>query len=104
MESLIFGNFFEEKKANTKDIWDVDEVQEGGEFDTSDDPRLQPDYEISYKQKVTSEDVFLQMGNKNPSTASCEDMIIKITLPGVEKIADIDVNLYDKFLDCRTAK
>jgi hypothetical protein len=63
---------------------------------------MQPEYEIVYKQKVTSEDIYLQMGNKTPATASCEDMIVKIKLPGVSKLADIDVNLYDKFLDCRT--
>jgi hypothetical protein len=90
-----------EKKV-TKDIWDEEEVDEGAEFDTSDDPRMQPEYEIVYKQKVTSEDIFLQMGSKNPSTANCEDMIVKIKLPGVNKISDIDVNVYEKFLDCRT--
>lgn len=93
-----------EKKQSTKDIWDVNEVEEGEEFDTSDDPRIQPDYEITYKQKVTTEDIFLQMGNKTPSTASCEDMVVKIILPGVQKISEIDVNLFDKFLDCRTSK
>jgi len=63
---------------------------------------MQPEYEIVYKQKVTSEDIFLQMGSKNPSTTSCEDMIVKIKLPGVHKITEIDVNVYEKFLDCRT--
>lgn len=98
------GEFFLEKKTNSKDIWDVNEVEEGGEFDTSDDPRIQPDYEIHYKQKVSAEDIFLQMGNKTPATASCEEMVVKINLPGVGKISEIDVNLYDKFLDCRTNK
>lgn len=63
---------------------------------------MQPEYEIVYKQKVTSEDIFLQMGSKNPSTTNCEDMIVKIKLPGVNKITEIDVNVYEKFLDCRT--
>jgi len=35
-------------------------------------------YEILYKQSVTTEDMFLQMGNKTPSTASCEDMVVSI--------------------------
>ena len=42
------------------------------------------------------------MGNKTPATSSCEDMIVKIKLPGIEKLADIDLNLFEKFLDCRT--
>ena len=95
--------FFKEKKV-TKDIWDENEVEEGAEFDTSDDPRAQPDYEIIYKQKVTTEEMFLQMGNKTPATSSCEDMIAKIKLPGVQKLADIDLNLFEKFLDCRTSQ
>jgi hypothetical protein len=44
------------------------------------------------------------MGAKTPATSSCEDMLIKIKMPGVEKIADIELNLYEKFIDCRSAK
>jgi hypothetical protein len=33
-------------------------------------------YDIVFKQAVSSEDMFLQMGNKTPSTASCEDMVV----------------------------
>ena len=32
------------KKAQTKDIWDADEVEVGQEFDDVDDPRPQPEY------------------------------------------------------------
>jgi hypothetical protein len=35
---------------------------------------------MHYKQRVTTEDVFLQMGNKNPSSASCEDLVVSLTL------------------------
>ncbi len=95
-------SIYEKKKS--KNIWDENEVEEGAEFDTQDDPRMQPEYEILYKQKLTSEDIFLQMGNKNPSSSSCQDMIVKIQLPGVNKIADIEINVYDKFLDCRSSQ
>mgnify|MGYP002803967828 CR=1 FL=1 len=30
-----------------------------------------------FKQKVTSEDIFLGVGNKNPSTACCEDLVVR---------------------------
>lgn len=91
------------RKKNTKDIWDDEEVIEGSEFDTVYDPRPQPEYDIIYKQAVTSEDMFLGMGNKNPATASCEDMVVKIELPGA-KSADIELDVKSKFLDCRTPK
>ncbi len=100
---IDFSIIFLEKKQ-TKDIWNTDEVEEGAEFDTTDDPRIQPDYEIIYKQKLTSEELFLQMGNKTNATSSCEDMVVKIKLPGVAKIGEIDVNVVDNFLDCRSSK
>ena len=93
-----------EKKPVSKNIWEDNEVEEGAEFYSIDDPRAQPDYEIVYKQKLTSEELFLQMGNKTPATSSCEAMIVKIKLPGVAKLSEIDLNLFDKFLDCSTAQ
>ena len=33
-------------------------------------------YDIIYKQAVTTEDMFLQMSNKTPSSVSCEDMVV----------------------------
>lgn len=92
------------EKKITKDIWDEDEVEEGAEFDTTDDPREQPEYDIVYKQKIATEDIYLGMSNKNGATSSCEDMIVKIKLPGVEKFNDIDLDLHEKFLDCRTTR
>ncbi|KAH3695144.1 hypothetical protein DPMN_082600 [Dreissena polymorpha] len=88
-------------KKDTKDIWDAEEVQEGAEFESIYDPRPQPEYDIVYKQAVTSEDMFLQMGNKTPSTASCEEMVVKVKLPGT-KLADVTLDVKTKFLDCRT--
>ncbi len=82
----------------------MDEVEEGAEFDTLDDPRMQPEYEILYKQQLASEDIFLNMSNKTPATSSCENMIVKIKLPGISYINEIDINVYDKFLDCRTSR
>lgn len=88
---------------NSKDIWNTEEVQEGSEFEDVYDPRPQPEYDIVYSQDVTSEDIFLGMGNKTPATASCETMTIKITLPNT-RYAEVELNVTDKFLDCRTPK
>ncbi|KAK3099778.1 hypothetical protein FSP39_009503 [Pinctada imbricata] len=60
-------------------------------------------YEILFKQSVTSEDMFLQMGNKTPATSSCEDMVVKVMLPGT-RAADMTVDVKKKFLDLRTPK
>lgn len=99
------GNAKVETKVaqNTKDIWAEEEVAEGAEFESNYDPRPQPEYDIVYKQAVTSEDMFLQMGNKTPASFSCEDMVVKIKLPET-KIADVTLDVKTKFLDCRTPK
>ncbi|KAK2193095.1 hypothetical protein NP493_17g06054 [Ridgeia piscesae] len=91
------------QKKNEKDIWEAQEVNPGAEYDDVYDPRPQPEYEILYKQSVTTEDMFLQMGNKTPSTASCEDMVVKIQLPDTVG-SDVKLDVKDTFLDCRTPK
>ena len=60
-------------------------------------------YEMHYKQRITTEDVFLQMGNKNPSSASCEDLVINIQLPET-KLSEIILDITKSFLDCRSPK
>ncbi|XP_069469162.1 dynein axonemal assembly factor 6 isoform X2 [Ambystoma mexicanum] len=89
--------------ATGNDIWDPEEVQEGSEFDDTLDHREQPEYEIIFKQLVAAEDVFLGMSRKDPSTACCEEMLIKIKLPET-KSSDIELDVRDKFLDLRTLK
>jgi hypothetical protein len=45
------------------------------------DTRKHPEYKITYKQAVTTEDIYLQMGLKTPATSSCEDMIVEVKIP-----------------------
>ncbi|XP_043830675.1 dynein axonemal assembly factor 6 [Dromiciops gliroides] len=91
------------KTENRKDIWDPEEVPEGSEFDDMWDPREQPEYDIIFKQQVGAEDVFLGMTRKDPSTACCEDLLVKIKLPGI-KSSDITLDIHEKVLDLRTPK
>ncbi|KAK6172725.1 hypothetical protein SNE40_016328 [Patella caerulea] len=91
------------KSTNSKDIWDEDEIPDGAEYESTYDPRPQPEYEILYKQAVTPEDMFLQMGNKTNATSSCEDMVVIIKLPDT-KMVDVDLDVKPKFLDCRSPK
>ena len=34
-------------------------------------------YEMIYRQAVSSEDMFLQLGNKTPMTSSCEELVVR---------------------------
>ncbi|VDN24448.1 unnamed protein product [Dibothriocephalus latus] len=63
------------KPVDPNAIWDADEVPEVEDVQDIYDPRPQPEYEILFKQDVTTEDIYLQMGNKTPTTASCEYMV-----------------------------
>lgn len=58
--------------------WEEQEAQLNG--DAFED-RLIPEYRIVYKQSITPEDIYLQMGNKTTATASCEEMCLEILMP-----------------------
>ncbi|XP_010012436.1 PREDICTED: protein PIH1D3 [Nestor notabilis] len=94
---------FQVTSENSKTIWNTEEVPEGSEYDDTWDPREQPEYEILFKQCVGTEDVFFGMSRKDPSTACCEDIVIKIKLPET-KNSDITLDIQDKVLDLRTPK
>ncbi|GFH09172.1 PIH1_CS domain-containing protein [Haematococcus lacustris] len=44
-------------------------------------------YEFMYKQAVGSADVYLGMSGKDESSGSCEDLVMKISLPAVHTMA-----------------
>lgn len=90
-------------KENSKDIWSEDEVAEGSQYEDLADPRPQPEYEIILKQSVGTEDVFLGLNGKNPSSMCCEAMLVKIKLPDTEA-TDLVLDVKEKFLDLRTPK
>ena len=72
-----------QETPQSKDIWDIDEIPD--ENDILDDPhdsRLEPKYQIVMKQDVGTEDVFLGLGNKTPSSSDCTHIVIKIYFPG----------------------
>ncbi|KAI8427930.1 hypothetical protein MSG28_002264 [Choristoneura fumiferana] len=68
---------FEEQEAK--------EAEELGRVGAGIDDRKIPEYTMCYRQAVTAEDVFLQIGPKTPSSNSCEDLIVRIKLPGDKK-------------------
>lgn len=91
------------KVTNSKDIWSEEEVAEGSQFDDLSDPRPQPEYEVILKQCVGSEDVFLGLSGKDPSSMCCEALLVKIKVPDT-KAADLVLDIKETFLDLRTPK
>lgn len=54
-----------------------------------------------YKQAVSSEDMYLGMSGRDPSTHWCDDMVVRVKLPD-HKLADCDLDVTASFLDLRT--
>jgi len=46
------------------------------------DERAQPDFEVLYKQHVGTEDIYLGLSDKDPSSTHCDSLLVKIKLPG----------------------
>ncbi|KAG5265305.1 hypothetical protein AALO_G00240780 [Alosa alosa] len=90
-------------KQNSKAIWDEDEVPEVAQFDDLTDPRPEPEYDIILKQSVGTEDLFLGMSRKDPSSMCCEGMLVRVKLPDT-KASEVVLDVKEQFLDLRTPK
>ncbi|KAJ6648244.1 Dynein axonemal assembly factor 6 [Pseudolycoriella hygida] len=75
-------NTYEPQKAKQcpTSIEEWEELQLKTDFDAL-DTRKRPDYKVSYKQDVKTEDEFLQLSNKSTATSSCDEIVIHITMP-----------------------
>jgi len=77
---------------NPKDIWDVDELEENIDDDV-DDGRERPRFEFMYRQAVGTEHAYLGSEDKDPSSTCCEDLILRIELPGTNSMAELDLDV-----------
>ncbi|VUZ55747.1 unnamed protein product [Hymenolepis diminuta] len=92
-----------ELSTNSNDIWRLEEVPDATYVEDLYDPRPRPEYEIHFKQDVSAEDMFLQMGPKNATTACCEYLVVSVKLPETTK-DEIKLDVKEQFLDLRTKK
>lgn len=84
------------------DIWSSHEVAATG-FNEEDEGKIRPEYEIMYKQAIGSEDMFLGMSGKTPSSAHCEDMIVDVKLPDA-LVKEVDLEIEVNHIDVRHKK
>ncbi|CAL8069932.1 unnamed protein product [Orchesella dallaii] len=98
------GSGKEKPEAMKKsDIWSSIEVNnDAAHIPLPKDSRKTPKYDMFYRQSVTSEDVFLQMGNKTTSSASCENLVVEIHLPEEDDFNNIQLNLKNQAIDLRS--
>ena len=76
-----------------KSIWSVDEIP--SLHTVARDPcdtRPSPRFEISYKQKVGTEDTFLGINGTSPASFDCTELVIKVHFPkSIMKDIDVDI-------------
>ncbi|CAB3231003.1 unnamed protein product [Arctia plantaginis] len=86
----------ENNKPKTIEEYEEEEAKELeklGQVGSGLGDRRTPEYTMNYQQSVSAEDVYLQIGPKTPSSASCENLIVRINLPGDKKEnVDLSVN------------
>ncbi|XP_057326293.1 dynein axonemal assembly factor 6 [Microplitis mediator] len=89
-------------KSEGDEIWHSSEATASSSAELL-DPRQVPEYEIKFKQSVTSEDIFLGMGFKTPGSASCEWITVLVKLPG-ESVKNVELTVESEFFDIRSPK
>lgn len=75
-------------------IWQDHEIPEDEleeDFVNKDD-RAEPDYEILYKQTVSTGDMYLGLSDMDPSSSSCNEIVVRVTMPGV-KFTSVDLQV-----------
>uniref|UniRef100_A0A0G4IAN0 PIH1D1/2/3 CS-like domain-containing protein n=1 Tax=Chromera velia CCMP2878 TaxID=1169474 RepID=A0A0G4IAN0_9ALVE len=90
------------KKADS--IWDSEELGDGIKVrEYASDDRVEPEYDIMYRQKIGSEDVFLGISDKDNSSDHCEEILVKIHLPGVT-MRDVSLEVFKERLLLQSPK
>ncbi|GBF98514.1 hypothetical protein Rsub_11505 [Raphidocelis subcapitata] len=67
-------------------------LEEAEAFDR-DDGREVPSAEFVYKQAVCTSDAFLGLSGKDPSSACCEELVVRIHLPAAKSAAELDLDV-----------
>jgi len=79
------------------------EDDDDGAFE-QDDGREVPAHEFLYKQAVGASDAFLGMSGKDPSSACCEELVVRIRLPEAQSAAELDLDVQPTRLRLSSAR
>ncbi|EDW19490.1 dynein axonemal assembly factor 6 [Drosophila mojavensis] len=100
--NLVATPLVEPEKAQPRTLEEWQEAQEREDADIL-ESRKCPEYTMTYRQAVGTEDVFLQMGQRTAASASCEDLVLEIALPGEQMAVDkMSLTLHEQELDLGT--
>lgn len=90
------------RPRDARDIWEEEELQDDIEDDELEDGRQKPRYEFIYKQAIETTDAFLGMSGKDPSSTSCETMVVRLELPGTGSVKELDLDVQPNSLKLRS--
>jgi len=97
----------EEKKEDKKklmkptDIWDVDEVKDIPV--DKNESRMRPEFEVMFRQKLGTEDVYLGMSDIDPSSTKCQELLMKVYLPKT-RFKDVSLDVTDQVVCIQSSK
>ena len=91
-------------RQHANEIWTSEELDAAEQADTN-DHRPEPEFAFSYKQAVDTSDTFLGMDpmGKDPTTTSCEELVLTVNLPEVASADSIDLDLKPERVTVQTA-
>ncbi|XP_045782042.1 dynein axonemal assembly factor 6 [Maniola jurtina] len=90
--SLDFQTNTTPKTIEEYEQQEAEEAEQMGKVGFGAGDRKTPAYTMNYLQSVSAEDVFLQMGPKTPSSASCENLVVRVKMPG-DKKENVDLSV-----------
>ncbi|MEW5318797.1 MAG: hypothetical protein WDW38_009984 [Sanguina aurantia] len=85
-------------------IWEDHEVTDAMDDDDVEDGREVPGYTFLYKQSVGTSETMLGMGDKDPSSNSCEDLVLRVELPGINSASEVDLDVKPTFVKLSSSK
>ncbi|TPX62959.1 hypothetical protein PhCBS80983_g00099 [Powellomyces hirtus] len=86
-------------KTATDEIWDEDEVEYNDDLDM--DPRIMPEYDIKYSQRVSSDDMYLPSAT-HASIHDSDSFSISISLPKTKSVAEVDLDVTKTEINLRS--
>ena len=61
-------------------------------------------YKITYRQRVTSEDIYLNMSGRLPSITDSDDLVLSIHMPGIKTASELELTCEKDKVDVRCEK
>merc|ERR1719456_875344 len=99
-EQQIVVKTAKDKKKAENEVWTEDDLKASSGMTVKDqgDDRQQPKYDILLRQDLGSEDMYLNLGDRDPGSDHCSSIVVKIYLPDTElKQISLEV-LHDRVL------